>query len=1169
MTGKQIWSIAEANPFAQLTPVLEASPTDWILLIEDAREWLICEVDGAKPLTDRLPTVGQILITLSITGPDGGIPLEPGFAEPILIPFISDAEVDAFLIKRFRHIPPGLHELLSDEKTLLEMRLKSAVASRYPDDYRHHLNADQLLSRKLKQPWIFAGSMAVSPHISDALQICYKIVRERNLIACTILDYLTITSFQSLPVDFYFNLSGLRHLDTEEVDAAMGLIHDLGFTTLRRCSTGPRFIDVHPTVGKWLFLRLAKCGHPHTDQILADIIQVFANYITFDDAESTSGKMSFYLPLISKLLIQGQAFEVEGSDMIILLHKTAMWFKFTNLPELAQPLLLRARAMAHKCSIGFGHALMRETEAEIRVALGDKYGARKSVEAALYIISQLNLQKQEYATSTYERLEDLYCRILLDLGLHRIAEEKIRKQIDKVAPEDRDGVLYVERLYRMVRCMIGVGKDPLALKYSHAVMSWARRHNELEVADTGLWQANHGILLFKRGKPRGALPILKRAVRLLRQKLGTNDAITWSVSKYIYNCYADIGADEEKEKFIINMLQVTNTDSLKAVALAEFLHLLIRHAEAILPKGRVIEAEGIMRYVLDFQEDKSEVLASAATRAVYSNNVRSLLSIILQQGRVKDFYEQKAKAVDEGYIEAADYDEEAKERIIRSIKAEYDLYARIYEAEQEGKYASDDFQRNYIGPRSTFLKHWVVIKMYGEPEERLAEDRDFISDINLYGEREASRSKILNLLGIIYWAGAFFWAGRPEGHQMRINEHPPIHNFRFCGCRRRCNREIDDSDSVFHHMRRSLAKEAEEKETRKKWLQSTITNWCRKTKTSELVPMPTLSISVLSHPETSVQQTRGPSLLKTRYLASPMSMFNMPSRTYLGRAHLEVVDAFYDHFLDCIDPAPAGDDHWDSEPYIVEKSLEVPEIVIDIAREPYVDIVWRGRSRSRSSSLARSESVVRRSRSRSRSSSSVISVYDIGGRTWTRQRRITHYFHKNSPHRHAAPRSPILERLDEDEVDGEDTIEIAGTLKTIKRKARSRRRSGSRGRSRSPASDRAEWEVAMPVTVPLGSVKLYMRRKNKGKIEDKNTLKNRVAEEIIASASASASTSLPEDEEKQDQRQGQANSLEEAPKSPQVLVRTSSALPQHAPHAPRSLPHNNAQREVSMIYEPD
>lgn len=764
---------------------LESCRQHWLMVIFDLQFYL---EDGNDPLpggpesapTSFLPERSRILVTSSyvIASLLGSVDQDVamicglkfarwatclhvvGVDETKAVRYLHDSGVDASDISAFERnasssslsIPPLRLALVS-----ASMRLLGLSSSQFR----------RLLEKKSTRTPIpsWPGSSGI---FSATMSVLWNAINDYEPLAGRILAIVSIVDRLHLPISLLAKFPIFQTIDEDDFSSAINTLVLSGLVEIHH-KFGHRTINIPLTIYRWVQLRLRAV---EDEEEYGDIMRawevIFTEYLTVTDKDNSPGTSYFsterFWPLVGHVT---SLCNIKPSNLRVVCSFSYMRFleqvslifiedgilfnqglvAITHALDMCALLMSRFRrrggnlrlhryyvSMLQTRSLAFSKALkFVEAKAELR-------------EADRYLTQHLSTDSC-YANQK-RRIDDAKAHLSI---IQQDFPEALRLLDPLISSSDdlEDSFIVAQRHFWLTAYKISIKADVGALKHSHVAMKyWVAlpEHERWGHKDSRRlhWVENHMICLMYQYKYKGALlfgrPLLKRA-----QELTPNFGISLCRMTYrVVVCLCAIDKLDEAEEAVCHLIARPDYKRVEDETLSHLLVILYALGQLLHRHGRLVEAEGVFRYILRGAKLWNVPELAGPIRYNVKGVWSRLVRCLIDQGKYLE-----AQAIRDEYLDAED-----EERLggqisgfMSQLRMAYqdlvDVYARRLEAERSGTLLEWEALVDIHGLRSDLDE---AITMFGDPTQRIEQDRDFESDIDIHNVRRARKSRILRLL---------------------------------------------------------------------------------------------------------------------------------------------------------------------------------------------------------------------------------------------------------------------------------------------------------------------------------------------------------------------------------------------------------------------------------------
>ncbi|KAK5045801.1 hypothetical protein LTR84_008894 [Exophiala bonariae] len=832
---------------------LESCRQDWLMVIfdlqfylEDGNDHLPGGPDSAP--TSFLPERSRIMVTSSyvVASLLGSVDQDVamicglkfarwatclhvvGVDETKAIRYLQDSGVDASDISAIeRHgrsstfsIPPLRLALVSASMRLLGMN---------SSQFRRLL--EKKSTRTPTPSW--PGSSGI---FSATMSVLWNAINDYEPLAGRILAIVSIVDRLHLPISLLAKFPEFQTLDEDDFSCAINTLVLSGLVEIHH-KFGHRTINIPLTIYRWVQLRLRAV---EDDDEYGGIMRawevIFTEYLTIPDMEHAPGASYFsterFWPLIGHVtslcnfkpanlrVVCSFSYMRFLEQVSLVLIEDGILFNqglvaITHALDMCALLMSQLRShsgnlrlhryyvsMLQTRSLAFSKALkFVEAKAELR-------------EAERYLTHHLSTDSC-YADQR-RRIDDAKAHLSI---IQQDFPEALRLLNPLISSSDEleDSFVAAQRHFWLTAYKISIKADVAALRHSHEAMKyWVAlpEHERWGHKDSRRlhWVENHMICLMYQHKYKGALifgrPLLKRA-----QELTPNFGISLCRMTYrVVICLCAIGKLDEAEEAVCHLIARSDYKRVEDETLSHLLVMLYALGQLLHKHGRVVEAEGVYRYILRSAKLWNVPDITGPTNRYNVKGAWSKLVIcLIDQGKYLE-----AKAVRERYTEAEDEGSigEQTSEIMNRLRMSYqdlvEVYSRRLEAERSGTLLEWEAIVDLYGLKGDLDD---AITLFGDPTQRIEQDRDFESDIDIHNIRRARKSRILRLLNfpLVYQSFCHYNTRRPlldhdySSEELWCNLKQTIlgQYWKFCDCTRKRRRSASFDlnvlvDRAFH-----------------------------------------------------------------------------------------------------------------------------------------------------------------------------------------------------------------------------------------------------------------------------------------------------------------------------------------------------------------------------------
>lgn len=854
---------------------LESCRQDWLMVILDLQFYL---EDGTDPLpggpesapTSFLPERSRILVTSSyvIASLGGTVDQDVamicglkfarwatclhvvGVDEKKAIHYLQDSGVDATDISTFKRkggsslsIPP-LRLALSAAC----MRLLGITSSQF----------HRLCQRKVKSLPSWPGSETV---FSNTMAILWKAINDYEPLAGRILAIVSIVDRLHLPISLIAKLPIFLTIDDDMFPSAINTLLLSGLVEIHD-RFGYKTLSIPLTIYRWVQLRLrAVEDEEEYGDIMRSWEAIFTEYLTEPGKQVTPGKSFFsterFWPMIGHVtslcnfkagslrVICSLSYMKFLEQVALILVEDGILFNqglvaITHALDMCVLLQDQSRPPGRNLSLHRDYVSMLQTRA-LAFSKASKFPeAKAELREAERYLSQ-HLSTDSCYDSQRRRIDDAKAHLSI---IQQDFPEALQLLTPLMASSNRreDPFIVAQRHFWLTAYKTSIKADIGALKHSHVAMRYwvtLSEHERWGHKDSRRlhWIENHMICLMYLGKYKGALlfgrPLLKRA-----QQLTPNFGISLCRMTYrVILCLSAVGKLDEAEEAVCYLLARSDYKRVEDETLSHLLVVLHALGQLLQMHGRTVEAEGVYRYILRGAKHWNVQSIGSPSRYDVTGAWTRLVICLIEQGKFEE-----ARVIRDKYQDEADEDRIG--RLIVRARAAYkymkEVYAKRLEAERSGDLLEFEALIDLYGLKPDLDE---AITMFGDPKQRIEEDRDFESDIDIHKVSRARKSRILQLLNfpLVYQSFVHLstrWIELDDSSEdLWCNRKQTIlgQYWRFCECKRKRQRSASISMDILAEGVPSQRRDTEPSSSRA-LKQKSLDDWVTRTPTSNPLP---------------------------------------------------------------------------------------------------------------------------------------------------------------------------------------------------------------------------------------------------------------------------------------------------------------------------------------------
>lgn len=758
-----------------------------------------------------------------------------GVDETKAVRYLQDSGVDASDISAFKHdggsslsLPPLRLALVSASMRLLGMNSRQ---------FR------RLCEKKIKSAptpsW--PGSNNI---FSTTMSVLWNAINDYDPLAGRILAIVSIVDRLHLPIVLLAKFPLFQTVDEDDFSLAITTLVTSGLVEIHS-KFGHRTLNLSLNIYRWVQLRLRAV---EDEEEYGDIMRgweaIFTEYLTAPDMENIPGNSCFsterFWPVVGHVtslcnfrpanlrVICSVSYMKFLEQVALLLIEDGILFNqglvaITHALDMCALLQERSRPRSQSLKLHRYYVSMLQTRS-LAFSKASKFAEAKAElrEADRYLTQHLSTDA--CFASQRRRIYDAKAKLSL---IEQDFPEVFRLLTPLIlSPQDtEDPFVVAQRHFWLTAYKISINDNVGALKHSHAAMkSWVALPEHERWGHTDCrrihWVENHMICLMHQHKYKGALlfgrPLLKRLQQLTPHFGIALCRMTYQVV-FCLSRFSRLEEAEEAEDAVCNLLARSDYKKAEVGALTQLLLVVHALGQLFQMHGRTVEAEGVYRCIVRGAKlwdgsglpDPGEYdLAGASTR---------LVICLIEQG----------KYLEAEMIRDQCSDEEEEKRIGRLIsraKRVYqntiEVYSRRLEAERSGNLVEWEALVDLYGMRPDLDE---AIARFGDPTQRIEQDRDFESDIDIHNIRRARKSRILQLLNfpLIYQSFVDLntrWThvDRSYSEELWCDRNQTIlgQYWKFCNCSRKRRRSASFNHNVlvngeFHSQQEPAPRSAE------------------------------------------------------------------------------------------------------------------------------------------------------------------------------------------------------------------------------------------------------------------------------------------------------------------------------------------------------------------------
>ncbi|KPI39977.1 uncharacterized protein AB675_11600 [Cyphellophora attinorum] len=741
---------------------LDRHRTEWLMVITDVGMYLDNELDGpGRPLAWFLPTRGQIIMTSSSLIED--CLRAAANATSIRLRWLGDADMQRFA----RYLWPGFDDTSVYERLMglsgnmplsfaiiaANLKLLDVNLQTYVRIFETRLADRKAASRK-------ADFCQFDLEDNVHREILWDALGDRDRWSLRLIAAMSFLDPWSIPIDIIENMSVFRNTISDRVAPSLSLLESLGIANVVE-----NHVWIHPTLHawfrshvwlryswhEWLVLRsamaesiLQRLKTRSTDGFyscwsLGPHIYEFSDMVRKHPGNADVKLLNFMSFVADVAVFRAQ----------ILKHGQTCIYHAQDMASHpgSRPVLERTALNEYN----YAHARFRLAHTMVH-ADGPADYSRAAVElrGAKHYVQLLKNDTRYHKLLEHSWL--IETQVMFGQGLYHALEDFILGILCGTSPiSERTRT----RLYHMMaRTMEEQGQPSPALQYSHEAMSYWYHYRHDEKSPTKRRRAaliidTHIDLLIKRKKYRGALLFI---LPLLESKLNhspQHPCSVWKLARQGVLCYGMLLNVVEAEQLIYRLLDSHRDGGLKEGVHEEiaydiedesvfyYFDMLVRLAGLYIKHGRIIEADGLLRYSIGVG------LPRMATLGHVLNTWWQDLMICLWLRNDQNSLEKLA-------VEYRDaYDWNFSIRDIEGYMLGVEDASRVY---QQAMWAAEDgwldeWNSSYLDMNGRKFQYASALRLFGDPADRLAQGRDACWIDLDFGAAQAKRNKLLHLIG--------------------------------------------------------------------------------------------------------------------------------------------------------------------------------------------------------------------------------------------------------------------------------------------------------------------------------------------------------------------------------------------------------------------------------------
>jgi hypothetical protein len=737
--------------------------TEWLMVITDVDVYLNKEFDGpGRPLAWFLPTRGQIIMTTQDFLDQVRTTRN---ATSVQVRWLSDADTQRFA----RHIWPGLNNAsvysplgmrdLSGNTPLslaiiaANLKLLDVDLHTYVKIFMARLADREVASKQ-------AGLRRFDLEDNVNREILWDALGDRDRWSLRLIASMSFLDPWRIPIDLIENMSVFKNTISDRVTPTLSLLESLGLVDVVE-----NYVWIHPTLHAWfrshVWLRYSWHEWLVLRSALAEsILRRLKNRPTegFYSCWSLGPHIYNFSDMVRKhpgnadvKLLNFMSFvaDVAVFRAQILKHgQTCIYYAqdMATHPG-SRPMLERTALNEYN----YAHARFKLAHVMVH-ADGPADYSRAAVElrGAKHYVQLLKNDTRYHKLLEHSWLIETH--VMFGQGLYHALEDFILCILYGKTPiTERTRT----RLYHMMaRTVEEQGQSSPALQYSHEAMSYWYHYRHDEKSPTKRRRAaliidTHIDLLIKRKKYRGALLFI---LPLLESKLNNSpqhSCSVWKLARQGVLCYGFLLKVNEAEQLVYRVLDSHSDGGLKEGASEEiaydiadesvfyYFDMLVRLAGLYIKYGRIIEADGLLRY---------SIVVGLPRMATLSH----VLNTWWQDLMICLWLRNDQKSLDKLAVECRDaYDLKFSTRDIEGYMFGVEDASRVY---QQALWAAEDgwldeWKSCYLDMNGRKLQYASAVRLFGDPADRFANGRDACwTDVD-FGAAQAKRNKLLHLVG--------------------------------------------------------------------------------------------------------------------------------------------------------------------------------------------------------------------------------------------------------------------------------------------------------------------------------------------------------------------------------------------------------------------------------------
>ena len=619
----------------------------------------------------------------------------------------------------------------------------------------------RLCQRKVKSLPSWPGSDTI---FSSTMAILWKAINDYEPLAGRMLATVSIVDRLNLPIHLIAKVPIFATLDGDVFSSVINLLLLSGLVEIHD-GFGHQALNIPLTIYRWVQLRLRAV---EDEEEYGDTMKAWATVLTEYLAESPKqvkpGKSIFsaerFWPMIGHVtslcnfkpgtlrVVCSLSYMKFLEQVALVLVDDGILFNqgliaITHALDMCVLLQDQSRPAGRNLSLHRDYVSMLQTRA-LAFSKASKFPEAKAElrEAERYL--HQHLRTDSCYNGQRRRIDDAKAHLSV---IQQDFPEALRLLSPLIASSDtqEDPFIVAQRHFWLTAYKTSIKADSGALKHSHVAMKfWIAlpEHERWGHKDSRRlhWIENHMICLMYLGKYKGALlfgrPLLKRA-----QQLTPNFGISLCRMTYrVILCLSAVGKLDEAEEAVCYLLARSDYKRVEDETLSHLLVVLHALGQLLQMHGRTVEAEGVYRYILRGAKQWNVQSIGNPSRYDVTGAWTRLVMCLMEQGKFAE-----ARAIRDKYEDEADRDRIS--RLIVRARAAYKYMTEVYqkrlEAERTGYLLEFEALIDLYGLGPELDE---AITMFGDPKQRIEEDRDFESDIDIHKIGRARKSKVLQLL---------------------------------------------------------------------------------------------------------------------------------------------------------------------------------------------------------------------------------------------------------------------------------------------------------------------------------------------------------------------------------------------------------------------------------------